>query len=81
MNLYDNSDFWWMIGLWLGDGCFDKYGVLFSINKSEKEIIDRLDRIFTDIIPCKHYFNEGDGCVRYYAKDINLVKWIISCFG
>ena len=79
--LYDNIDFWWMIGLWIGDGCLDDYHVIFSVNKTEKCIVDRLDRIFTDIIPCVHSYSYGDGCYRYSANNVDLMEWIRSNLG
>lgn len=79
------SDFWWLVGLFLGDGWTQirkrSYKVFFAINKKEEEYVHKL------IDTCKRLFNrevvirERNNCFECSICSKTLVKFLNKNFG
>ena len=61
-----NSDFWWFIGLFLGDGWTESngYKITIACNRKETQIIDRLNRIIRDIFHREPLHRIKNNCVE-----------------
>lgn len=61
-----NGDFWWFIGLFLGDGWTESngYRITIACNRKETPIIDRLDRIIRDIFNREPQHKIKNNCVE-----------------
>ena len=81
--LYD-ADFWWFIGLWLGDGyCDDKKGkISLSINKKETEYIIRLKKIVSSLFDRSLSIRDRDkGCLELTFTSGQLSRFLKNNFG
>lgn len=50
-NPLNNKDFWWFVGLWLGDGWCEKNGhdISIALNKNEAYYINKITNIFSNL--------------------------------
>ena len=64
-NPLDKEDFWWFIGLMLGDGWAqgNGYKIGISINKKEIEYIDKAKACIENIFKRGSYEKKGHGCI------------------
>lgn len=81
-NIFKNPDFWWLVGLWLGDGSLNKYGgVDICFNKKEPYLERYLNLIKTvfNKIPSKH--SESDSKVNYVFYSSFISEFLKNEFG
>lgn len=81
-NPLQNKDFWWLIGLWLGDGWTEKDRVAFVFNKKEPYYISKFIEV------CKSLFDKDiivgkdkESCAEYYISSIKLNLFLTKHFG
>ena len=81
-NPLENKDFWWLIGLWLGDGWTEKDRVAFVFNKKEPYYISKFIEV------CKSLFDKDiivgkdkESCAEYYISSIKLNLFLTKHFG
>ena len=75
INPLNNKDFWWLIGLMLGDGWIESngYSVSFAINSDEVYYIEKLCKIIETLFKRKPTLRERNGCteIRFCNKQLN----------
>lgn len=77
------KEFWWFIGLWLGDGWCEnnKTQISISLNKNETNTINKLENVINKIF--KRSFNnrtEGN-CITISFSSLQLHKFLNENFG
>src|ERR1017187_3024777 len=70
----DDPEFWWMAGLWWGDGTTGGYQLSFSCADSKPDIKERLERFMT---AHGHAVSRVDypGCQSLVTGWIDLIRW------
>lgn len=85
MTKLDNNDFWWMMGLFVGDGwlVYEKIGnyernrIYFVIaNTQIEEYLPKLQ----NAIPTLQYCSDESGCKKYYTTNHEIAN-ILKLFG
>lgn len=82
-NPINNKDFWWLVGLWLGDGwCQGKSKISFAFNINESYYINKVERIVTNLFGKKinSFKQRGNGC-EYSVSFGQLNKFLNKNFG
>lgn len=77
-------DFWWFIGLWLGDGwCLDKKGKIeFAFNASETEYMQRFEFVVEKLFDRAVGFRIRDrNCVQAHFTNKQLCEFLKKHFG
>ena len=71
------SDFWWFIGLFLGDGWTqnDGYRVFISVNKEETLTLNRLHN-FCKVLNRNYRLKDKQGCFEVIINDKQLVDFL-----
>lgn len=79
----DDVDFWWMMGLWLGDGTLDFpiNQVIFTISLNEEYISDRLVYVLKDKLGLNPKKYICKSCIRINVTSKKLLNWINLNFG
>jgi intein/homing endonuclease len=80
----NNPDFWWLVGLYLGDGYgAGKHKISFCLNVTEQKIIDRLVNTCKDIFDRSPYisYNYEQGCVVVSISFYQLRIFLKTHFG
>lgn len=82
-NPLNNEDFWWFIGLWLGDGWCesDGYNISVSFNKSEKFYIDKLKNLINNLFNRKYNERIRNNCVEIKFSFQQLNSFLTNTFG
>ena len=82
-NPLNNEDFWWFIGLWLGDGWCesDGYNISVSFNKSEKFYIDKLKNLINTLFNRKYNERIRNNCVEIKFSFQQLNSFMTNTFG
>lgn len=79
----NNKEFWWFIGLWLGDGYCSSNG--YSINvifdNQDVEYKNRFIRFVQSVLNRKVYFKDGHGCTTGTFSYQYLNHWLTKYFG
>ena len=82
VNPLKSKDFWWFIGLWLGDGwCEGEFVVKISFNKHEKYYIDKFEKITSTIFNRKFNKRVRNNCVEYGISNQQLNIFLTKNFG
>lgn len=82
-NLLSNTDFWWFVGLWLGDGWCESNGYKISIafNSKETEYIDRLKSfVRSKLDRCASLRGDGNSMELSFSYQY-LSEFLIRNFG
>lgn len=80
-NPLTNKEFWWFIGLWLGDGwCTGKYDVSVVFNRNETEYISRFEQL-QKIFKRSFYNRERPGTIEYTIHFQQLNQFMTKHFG
>lgn len=77
----ESEDFWWFIGLWLGDGWTDRNKIFIAFNEKEQKHIDRFKRIITDLFGRSPLFRKRKHCIEGSFCYTELRILINSVFG
>lgn len=80
-NPLNNKEFWWFIGLWLGDGwCSGKHDVSVIFNRKETEYISRFQELKV-LFNRSFYYRERGNTVEFtiYFKQLN--QFLTKHFG
>ena len=80
-NPLNNKEFWWFIGLWLGDGwCSGKHDVSVIFNRKETEYISRFQQLKV-LFNRSFYYRERGNTVEFtiYFKQLN--QFLTKHFG
>lgn len=77
----DTLDFWWFIGLWLGDGWVTNGKISISFNKSENYYIDRFRKICKSLFKRAPYTRIRNNCVEVSICYKELAEKIREVFG
>lgn len=79
-----NSDFWWFIGLYLGDGWCEtgKGAISVSFNKNENQYIEKYKRVIKNLFNRKvSKSKEKENCVEYKFNSLQLWNFLNLHFG
>lgn len=83
-NPFNNPDFWWFIGLMLGDGwCESKAKVCLAFNKKETEYINKAHRIINELFgrSIQLYQESAENGISYYFNSKQLHDFFTENFG
>jgi DNA-binding transcriptional regulator WhiA len=76
------SDFWWMIGYWLGDGSLRNHGrgsIDFAVGNDKEELEKRLNRVFSEEV--KFAANKQTTGYCYVTNQAEVADFIRDLFG
>lgn len=76
-----DKDFWWLIGLWLGDGWNDKYSIYFSFNSKEIVHINKAKSIIQKLFNKNTHERIRGNCVELSFSNKNLSEFLNNYFG
>lgn len=76
-----DKDFWWLIGLWLGDGWTDKYSICFSFNSKETIHINKAKSIVQKLFNKNTYERIRNNCVELSFRNKKLSEFLNDYFG
>jgi intein/homing endonuclease len=80
-----NKDFWWFIGLWLGDGWIEKYkysqGIVICFNKNEKHYLQKCEEIVKILFNRTPSIVERESTFDLSFNSKELYNFIIDNFG
>lgn len=76
-----DKDFWWLIGLWLGDGWIDKYSIYFSFNSKETAHINKAKSIIQRLFNKNTYERIKNNCVELSFGNKKLSEFLNDYFG
>lgn len=76
-----NKDFWWLIGLWLGDGWADKYSIYFSFNSKETTHINKAKSIIQRLFNKNTYERIRNNCIELSFGNKELSEFLNDYFG
>lgn len=76
-----DKDFWWLIGLWLGDGWTDKYSIYFSFNSKETTHINKAKYIVQRLFNKNTYERIRNNCVELSFGNKKLSEFLNNYFG
>lgn len=79
--ILNDKDFWWLIGLWLGDGWIDKYSIYFSFNSKETAHINKAKSIVQRLFNKNTYERIRNNCVELSFGNKKLSKFLNDYFG
>ena len=74
-SILKDPDFWWMVGLYLGDGWLSEYKIHFAINKKEENYINRLNSIANKINRATYSKLKGN-CFEVSINSQTLVRFL-----
>jgi hypothetical protein len=81
----EHNDFWWLIGLWLGDGWVqnnnNSYSIHFCFNKCEKYYLDKSIEIIKILLHRKPSIIEKDSTFEITFNSKELYGFILNNFG
>jgi len=83
-NIWYKPEFWWFIGLWLGDGwCSSTSNTIsISFNKNEELYINKLKEIVTKLFECNLNINNKDtNCIEASFNFKELNEFLTKNFG
>lgn len=81
-NPLKEEDFWWFIGLWLGDGCCYNNRISISFNKSEVYYINKAKRIIENVINrSSQLYTKGENIVELSFDSKQLCSFLTDNFG
>lgn len=76
-----DKDFWWLIGLWLGDGWTDKYSICFSFNSKETTHINKAKSIVQRLFNKNTYERIRNNCIELSFGNKKLSEFLNDYFG
>ena len=77
-----NTEFWWFVGLWLGDGyCVGKSKVNVVFNKSDVGYIERFKSFVDKVLHRKCFEKTGPGIIDICFSCKELNEWLTTHFG
>lgn len=82
----DTEDFWWFIGLWLGDGWLGRYGeyvhsITICFNKNEEYYLNKCYKIITQIFNRTPSITDKDSSYELTFNSKELYQFILQNFG
>lgn len=84
MRGFRNSvDFWWLVGLWIGDGCTSEVNktAVITIGDEEDYIINRAINVVENEINSDYTICRGEGCIQFSIKSPAFKDWLENTFG
>ena len=82
INPMDNKDFWWLVGLFLGDGWCDKQRVSFAFNRKELYYIEKFKFIIKELFDKENVsIGERIGSIELYIFSVKLHTFLTNNFG
>lgn len=77
----ENKDFWWLMGLWLGDGyCVNTY-LTISFNSKEEEYINKYETLCKSLFGGGVFSREKSGSIEVTIISKQLTTFINNNFG
>ena len=76
-----DKDFWWLIGLWLGDGWIDKYSIYFSFNSKEITHINKAKSIVQRLFNKNTHERIRNNCIELSFGNNKLSEFLDDYFG
>jgi hypothetical protein len=82
-NPINNPNFWWLVGLWLGDGWCEanEHKITISINNDEIEYSNKLINIVNELFNRKVNIKKSEGCSQYSFSFKQLSQFLTTNFG
>ncbi len=76
------KDFWWFVGLWLGDGCCYNGRIELAFNKEDKHYINKTINIVNQLFSRKPYYQDLDyNGSKITVNSVQLCKFLTDNFG
>ncbi len=76
------EDFWWFVGLWLGDGCCYNDKISIAFNKSDAYYINKAKIIINNLINRSPQIrNKGENTVEISFNSKQLCSFLFDTFG
>lgn len=75
------KDFWWFIGLWLGDGYSRKHITSISFNSKESGYIDKCSDVIKNTFNRSPQHRTRDGSTEVYFSNLELSNFLTEHFG
>lgn len=76
-----DKDFWWLVGLWIGDGWTQKNKIFFSFNIKETKHIEKAEEIIRNIFKKDIYKRVRNNCMEMSFLSIELYEFFNNNFG
>jgi intein/homing endonuclease len=76
-----DKDFWWLIGLWLGDGWTGKYSIYFSFNSKEITHINKAKSIIQRLFNKNTHERIRNNCIELSFGNKKLSEFLNDYFG
>ena len=77
-----NKDFWWFVGLWLGDGCCYNDRISISYNKSEKYYVDKTCKVVKNLLNrSPQLYSKGENVIECNFNFKQLSNFLTLHFG
>lgn len=77
-----DAEFWWFVGLWLGDGyCVGKHTVSIVFDINDIDYIERLKHFIDNVLHRRYYEKKRFGCVEISFCCTELNNWLTNHFG
>jgi len=81
----DNKNFWWFIGMWLGDGWIgkykDSYSILLCFNKKEFFYVEKIEKIINELFNRTISITEKDSAYEITFNSKELYYFLLENFG
>jgi len=76
---FDNDDWWWLYGLWLGDGTISNSNIIYTIANTQEKTIGKKVCSILDSLGKKYSIQRfGSGCYNIVTSDTDMSNWLKS---
>lgn len=80
---YNSIEFWWLVGLWLGDGWCDskKHNISIVFDEKQDCYYKQYFKILEDNLHLKYYWRKRRGAIEVNVTCRQLQEWLTNTFG
>ncbi len=76
-----DTEFMWIIGMYLAEGSSSKRTIQFSLHKKEKEFFDRIKTFFEKLGYKTSVSSHSDNGINIFVNSTTLAKWFLVWLG